>query len=221
LRHLPLAAVLGVVLSAGTASATSINLSSVSSDGTPASQLDATLDFSVSGSTLTLTLSNTGSDFNINQVFFGGSSAVTGLSLVSATHSANGDVTAAWIPVEAASAADGFGVFDFALTDGVGSGNPNIAHVGESIVFVLSISGTGSYADSDFIQPNASGYLAAAKFVNGPPDPECATAVIPTAQCPEGIGTEDSAFGGVPEPGTLALLALALPALALRLRRRA
>ncbi len=188
------------------ASATTINLSTVSSDATPASQLDASFDFSVAGSTLTLTVTNTGTDFNVNEVYFNGTSIVTSLSLTSATHSATGDVTAAWAPVEPGSGADGFGVFDFALTDGVGQTNPNIMMPTESIVFVFAITGSGGYADSDFIVGNSMGYQASAKFVNGPDDPESP-------------GNEDSAFGAVPEPGSALLLLLAGSSLAARRRR--
>ena len=65
------------------AGATPVTLSSVSSDETPASALDATFDFSVVGSTLTLVATNdtTASDeFNINQVYFNATSAVIGLT---------------------------------------------------------------------------------------------------------------------------------------------
>jgi hypothetical protein len=206
------------------ASATTITLSSISSDGTPVSQLDAELDFSVSGSTLTLTLENTGTDFNISGIWFNGSGAVTGLTLVSATRNGSLDVTSAWSPVETGTSADGFGSFDFALTDGVGETNPDIAHPGDTIVFVLTISGSGTYTDADFIVGNANDYVAAAKFVNGPPDPECASAIIPTEQCPEGIDTEDSAFGtttNVPEPASALFLLVGLAGLAWGGRSRA
>jgi len=62
------------------ASATSITISSVSSDDTPASELSATFDFSVSGKTLTLNVTNntgTVTDFNINQIYFNSSDGVT------------------------------------------------------------------------------------------------------------------------------------------------
>jgi hypothetical protein len=200
LYRAPVLSALALVFAAGAASATTINLSSVSSDATPASQLDASFDFSVAGTTLTLTVTNTGSDFNINQIYFNGSDDVVSLSLASATHSAAGDVTSVWAPVEPGSSADGFGAFDFALTDGVGETNVNIMEPGESIVFAFSITGAGAYTDADFIVGNVNDYLAAAKFVNGPGD--------------------DSAFGTVPEPGTLALLALGAAGLALGRCRR-
>jgi hypothetical protein len=207
LYRAPFVSVLALVFVAGAASATTINLSGVSSDATPASQLDASFDFSVTGTTLTLTVTNTGSDFNINEIYFNGSDDVTSLSLTSATHSAQGDVTAIWGPVEPGSAADGFGAFDFALTDGVGETNVNIMEPGESIVFMFSITGAGAYTDADFIVGNVNDYLAAAKFVNGPDDPESP-------------GDEDSAFGTVPEPSGLALLALGAAGLALGRSRR-
>ena len=161
----------------------------------------------MAGSTLTLTVTNTGTDFNINQIYFNGSGIVSSLSLTSATHSAEGDVTGIWAPVEPGSTPDGFGAFDFGLTDGVGETNVNLMEPTESIVFVFAITGSGGYGDSDFIVGNGNGYLAAAKFVNGPDDPESP-------------GDEDSAFGTVPEPATLALLALALSGLSIGLRRR-
>jgi hypothetical protein len=203
------------------ASATTITLSTVSSDATPVSQLDATLDFVVSGTTLTLTLTNTGVDFNVNQVYFNGSGLVSTLALISATHSAEGDVLAAWAPIELGSSADGFGAFDYALTDGVGQTNPNILNAGENVVFVFTVN--AGLTDSDFIVGNGNGYTAAAKFVNGPPDPECTSAFIPTDTCPEGIGTEDSAFGtttDVPEPATGLLLAVGLAGLTFAGRKR-
>jgi hypothetical protein len=186
---------------------TIVTLSSVSSDATDPSLLDADFEFSVSGSTLTLTVTNTGSDFNINEIYFNASGLVTGLSLTSATHSVAGDVSAAWLPIELGSTPDGFGAFDFGLTDGVGENNPNIIEPGEDIVFLFAITGSGGYADADFIVGNENGYTAAAKFVNGPDDPE-----FP--------GDEDSAFGTVPEPLTAWLLAAGLAGLLAAGRKR-
>ena len=111
------------------ASALSITLSEMSSDGTPAATLDAVLDFTiVGGDQLQIVASNTtsGSDeFNINQVFWSGGGDVSSLTLVSATHSVEGDVFSSWNPVETGTMVDGFGVFDFGLTDGVGETEPD------------------------------------------------------------------------------------------------
>ena len=180
----------------------------MSSDLTPAGDLDARLDFVVgefdagnAGDELQLTLTNTGTLFNINQIYWNAAASVTALGLLSATHSAEGDVTADWAPVETGFSAGGFGAFDFALTGGVGQLAPGIAGPSESIVFILDITGTATMAD--FIQPNGLDYIGAAKFVNGPDDPEAP-------------GSEDSAFGAtlVPEPGTALLLSLGLLGLA-------
>jgi len=187
--------------------ATTISLSSVSSDATPASQLDADFDFSVSGSTLTLTVTNTGSSFNITEVYFNGSTSVTSLSLVTATHNVQGNVFAVWSPVEPNSNADGFGAFDFALTDGVGETNVNVIEPNENVVFVFSITGAGGYVDADFIVENANGYQAAAKFTNGGDDPET----------PE-EDDDDSAFGAVPEPAVGWLFGAGLLMIAARKR---
>jgi hypothetical protein len=207
--------VAGFSLPAVHADALTLYLSSASSDATPASTLDATFDFSVvGGDTLLLTVTNDTTapdEFNINQVFFNGSGDVSGLTLVSATLDGSTDVTAGWDPVQTGLSANGFGAFGFALIDGVGEGNPNVIGPGSSIVFELSIAGACAGSTScdmnDFDVANGMGYLAAAKFVNGPDDPEA-------------TGMEDSAFGAVPEPGTALFLGAAWLAGAISRRRR-
>jgi hypothetical protein len=212
--------ILGVLLLSSAAIGVTVNLSSVSSDATPSSQLDATVEFEVgeydlgnAGDELRITLTNPsagqGGDalFNINQLFFNASSAVTGLSLLDATHSANGDVTGLWDPVETGLTADGFGAFDYALRDGVGEMTPGIVMPGQNVVFLLDISSIGAVTGADFVVANGSGYTVAAKFVNGPDDPEAP-------------GMEDSAFGTIPEPSTAMLLSLGLLALGDRRRVR-
>jgi len=183
------------------AGAVPITLSSVSSDETPASALDATFDFSVVGSTLTLVVTNDTTapeTFNVNQVYFNAPGAVTSLTLTSATHSIEGNVASDWLPLVMGVMVDGFGTFDFGLREGVGETNASVIGPSESVTFVFAIAGTGPYSASDFIQPNSYDLVAAAKFVNGPYD--------------------DSAFGAVPEPSTALLLASGL--LLLGARRR-
>ena len=117
------------------------------------------------------------------------------------------EIIADWNPVELGSTADGFGAFDFALTDGVGEMNDAVAEPGESIVFILDIAGAG-VTMSDFVVANDSGYVAAAKFVNGPNDPESP-------------GNEDSAFGAVvPEPSAALLFGIGLAIAAAARSRR-
>ena len=197
---------------AGAAHSTTITLSIASSDATPAADLDATFGFSFDGiDTLTLTVTNTTTspnEFNINEIFFNGSGTVTGMTLLTATHSAAGDVFAHWTPVENVNMVNGFGIFDFGLTDGKGENHPSVIGPTESIVFTLLVLGSAS-GDSDFIVENAFDFVAAAKFVNGPDDPESP-------------GNDDSAFGAaIPEPGTFLLLAGGLLAVgAIRPRQR-
>jgi hypothetical protein len=191
-----------VLLLATAASGSTITLSDFSNNETPASVLDATFDFSISGPTeLTLRVTNTTvapDTYNINEIFFNADTNVSGLSLDSATHSAEGLVTLSWAPVDIDSMIGGFGTFDFGLTNGVGETDPSLIGPTEFIDFVFTISGTGPFADTDFATPNADGFTAAAKFVNGPGD--------------------NSAFGAVPEPGAGLLLGLGLVALAARRR---
>ena len=96
----------------------------ISRDLTPASTLDAPDEFSIS------------------ELYWNASAVVSGLALTTATHSVEGDVFAGWTPVLTSQTADGFGTFDFGLVDGVGAGNPNVIGVGESVTFLLTISGT-------------------------------------------------------------------------------
>lgn len=205
------AAVVGWAAAAG---ALTIELSSSSSDLTLASQLDAIVDFQVGefdlvnpGDELQITLTNPdagmGGDalFNINELYWNGSGDVTGLTLLSADHSVAGDVAGDWGPVETGAMANGFGIFDFALTDGVGMMADALLEPGESVVFVFAITSIAAVDMNDFVVPNGLGYTVAAKFVNGPEDPEAP-------------GMEDSAFGAVPEPATGLLCALGLTGLA-------
>jgi len=212
-RHSFVSTLFGAVLAvavtafaAPEARANTITLSQFSSEADPGpSVLKATLSFAVAGSELTLTLSNgtmAPNKYSINEVFWNGTANVTALTLMSATHSKSGDVTAAWDPVETASHVAGFGTFDFGLTVPSNMHKSNILESGEHIDFVFTITGTGPFSMADFADPNDKGNVAAAKFVSGPGD--------------------RSAFGAtpVPEPGTAALLGAGLLGMALAGRRR-
>lgn len=183
---------------AAPATATIITLSNASSDVTPASFLDATFDFEVTGITLTLTVTNTTivpNTFNINELYFNGSDNVLGLTVDS--------IPLGW-NLLTNQMADGFGVFGFALIYGGPEDGPYVINPGETTVFTFTIDGLAEKVDfvnelSDAL-PEQTAAFAAAKFVVGPDD--------------------DSAFGAfVPEPGTVALLGLA-GLLGLRRRRR-
>jgi hypothetical protein len=196
---------------AQSAGATAISLSDVSSEpGIPASVLDATLDFStINGNPrliLTVTNDTTAPDeFNINELYFNASTDVTSLNLTKVVSSIDGNITNQNLWTLFASNgengdthADGFGVFDWALIDGVDS-MPGTIEPGEILTFTLGITGTGPFDPTDFIDefsmnpPGNTASNQAAKFVTGtgPSDP--------------------SAFGArIPEPSTGLLLAMGL-----------
>ena len=164
-----------------------LDLSTHSSDATPISQLNASFLYEVTGNSLTITVENTGTDFNINAMYFNAPDSVTGLSY-------DGTEPTGW-SFETPGAgnptrADGFGDFDFAMIDGVGGGNPNVINAGETLVFSFTFTGTATAA-AFALSGSTEGYFAAAKFVNGPDDPE-------------DEGNEDSAFGAIiPVPPAL------------------
>ena len=161
-----------------------IKLSDLSSNGTDPALLDATLDFSVTGSALTLTVTNdtaAPNAFNINQLFFNAGSGATGLLVDS--------FPAGWSLMPNQSA-DDFGTFDFGLIDGVDQ-QPSTIAPGETVVFSFTI--LGSAVESDFttkfstLPPGNNPAIVAGKFVSGTGD--------------------DSAFGAtIPEPASLGLL---------------
>ena len=197
LRRLLLTASVALVCTAGVAKADTIatlDLSSHSSDATPAAWLLATFTFTVSagGTHLDLTVTNNTSNlfgtYDINEIYFNGPGG--GLTLTEV------GTLSGWGPGPLVSSdnADGFGVFDFAMHD-VG-GSPNAISAGASLVFHFAI-GNGTATASDFVDnfstipPGDTPSLIAAKFIHGPVSPDS----------PDG---DDSAYGAlIPLPPAL------------------
>ena len=179
------------------APASIIELSDFSSDETDAGLLSATMEFTIAGTTLTLTVTNNTSgldSYKMNELYFNAPDGVT-LAFSSLP---------GWT-FSTGAGANGFGIFAFALIDGQG-GNPNQTTAGETVSFSFTIL-TGPPSMSDFVDnfstvlPGMTPMIVAAKFVGGPGD--------------------DSAYGAaIPSPGVLALLAAAGLVSGRRRRRR-
>jgi len=197
---------LAVLLCSFGASAAPITifLSEMSSDATPAADLDGSMTFEVTGATeLTITVTNS-SAFVIDAIYFNADSNVTGLTLDVASDAALAGwdfITGGGSPTKA----DGFGVFSYALEGGTSIAGSS------SLEFVFTIAGSGPYTETDFTN-----------VLSVPPPPENLAAV--SAKFMSGPG-DDSAFGAsgpvVPEPGTASLVGLGLLLLGRRARRRA
>lgn len=223
------------------ASALLITLSDMSSEPitNPVGALVADVTFTVSncgGGSCDLTVrldnrtdENPSPTYDINQLGFNASFATDGaneLTLVSATKNLVDDVFAAWTLTEQTgnmnqgdNHLDGFGIFDFSLTDGVGP-NPGQANPGDFIDFVFTA--PDGITDLDFFVQSdqtptgdQSLKLVVAKFVEMNP--------VGFNTCgQDGLSPCDSAYGGaaIPEPGTFAMGAFGLLVLALQGRRR-
>ncbi|MEN8182967.1 MAG: hypothetical protein ABFS46_10580 [Myxococcota bacterium] len=188
------------------ATASTLFLSDVSSDETPAAALFAELRFEIIGATvLRITLLNRTDESNasfgtgeyaIREIYFNATPNVTALSL---TSPASG-----WSLATNQRGGGEFGRFDYALIGDLGKDVQVAVDPGASLVFELDISGTGPFDMLDFatersrIPPGSMEMLAQAKFVQGPGD--------------------DSAFGAVPEPRVALLVTAGLVAALLRRR---
>ena len=217
IRHFAIAtiALLAVTPIAG---ASTIELSNVSSDfgeptgSTNPGDLRATLDFQVSGSTLTLSVTNktdansSGNTFDITEVFFNTTANISSLSLASplAAGDAGGVPTApsGWDFLSGANA-DGFGSFDAAVKlFGDINQNTNIVLPGETEVLTFNFTcGVTTCDSTDFLAKNSNDYWGAAKFVNGP-----------QIEDPEDHFGPDSAFGGAQGEGDVPPAAIPVPA---------
>lgn len=199
------------------AGASTITLSTVSSDfgeptgSTDPADLNALLDFQVSGSTLTLSVTNNTTapnSFDITEVFFNATADITSLSLTSPTAGGVAGTNPTGWDFSTGSNADGFGSFDYAVKlFGDINLNPNIVSSGETevLTFLLTCAGGATCDMTDFVDTNVNDFLAAAKFVNGP-----------TIEDPAGQFGPDSAFGGtvVPVPAAVWLFGSGLLGLA-------
>ena len=187
-----------VLLSCNTSHAGLVNLCEYSTDETPAELLDASIEFTVIGDTLTIELTNLtdGPDggvdtgYDITALYFNATSNILDLTLESPD---NG-----WTlyPFGNITKAGGLGQFDYVIMGGI-SNNPVIVEGESSETFVMSISHDGSgatatdfYSELSIMPPGDNPMLVAAKFQRGPND--------------------DSAYGGThtPEPAMITLLGL-------------
>jgi hypothetical protein len=231
LRTLLFAPLLAVLLPSG-ALALTITLSTLSSEpGTnPASDLDAEVTYAVSNCGVSscdvaIRLENltSGVTYDLNELYFNAEFATwpgSDLTYVSATKSDSSDVTSGWAFNEqdeendADTHADGFGIFDFSLIDGVGGSGAQVAS-GQYIDFLftgpLGITATDfSELSQQVPSPPPYNILAtvAVKFVEMDP--------VGSNTCGDGDDPCDSAYGAVPEPSTALLVLAGLALLGLR-----
>ncbi|MHC4131816.1 MAG: PEP-CTERM sorting domain-containing protein [Planctomycetota bacterium] len=175
-----------------------VTLCDYTTDETPAEDLDATVEFSLSGSSLTIVVTNltdgpdsgTDTGYDITALYFNATDNILGLTLE--------DPDFGWIlyPWDNITKAGGLGQFDYVLRGKIGN-NPIIVEGESSQTFTLSVTHDGSgasesnfYSEMSSRPPGNNPMLIAAKFQRGPND--------------------DSAFGGThaPEPATVAILGL-------------
>lgn len=144
----------------------------------PASELGATLEFSVTGSELTLAVTNQTTQFNIRQVYFNADDTVSGLTLTSSTKSGWNLRSNINQQPGFNTSADGFGIYSFKLQRTSGSdANPELIMPGQTSTFTMDISGSGfsviSFVNTLSGSPDGSGHIpgfAAAHFVQGDND---------------------------------------------------
>jgi len=174
--------------------------------------MDATLTFSVVGSTMTLEVSNlSASPIRMSELYFNASDDVTSITLSSApSNSSTGDIL--WAGSTSA-ASTGFGTFDY-MVEGITAGKGQNRETGEigaggSATFTFAVVGINLDA-SDFGTElsaasggDTAAYAAGAFHPNGGANTVTGAAVATT-----------------PEPGTALLVSMGLGMLALAGNRR-
>ena len=184
--------------------AASITLSNLTSDPEVfLEELAATLDFTVDGNILTLSVSNDSASLDVFGFFFNAGASVSGLSLTSGPNKwklqdpdDKGDPTDTGV----------FGEFDYIVWVKGKDANKELLAPGESAVFVIDIEGAGPFSASDFL--SATSVIEAGEV----------SAIVAATF---GVG-KDSPIGAAhaPEPTTGALLGMGLCLLAAQRARR-
>lgn len=182
--RLATAALFASCLLASSSSATTVTISDASSDevGFPAATMDGTVEFSVSGNTLTIDVTNdTTGTMRMTELVFNGSVDVTNLTLDTAPIASGGD--ALWV-FSTSVTADIFGTFDYGIDGLKVGGGPSAEYgevlAGETIQFIFTISGSGFDASSFSSSESSAGFSVAALFTaNGGNGGAYGAAVIP------------------------------------------
>lgn len=187
-RRFPVAPLRATMLAAGLllggpTQALTLTFSDVSSNGIPAADLNASLDFSVAGSSLTLTLANLthanvapAQSYYVNQIYFNFAGDASGFAIVSGPGSLLFD------PLS--TQPNGYGRFDVRLDLGTAADVPDL-RVAPGALETWTIDLGVIATDADFavfssLPPGDQPAIAALKFVGGSLDDASAFgAVVP------------------------------------------
>jgi PEP-CTERM motif len=197
------AVLLGVCLFGLQAGAAMITLSDVSDNETSiaAADMSATIDFSVTGSTLTVSVDNLAASLRMTDIYFNASSDVASITLTSGpTNTNTGE--ALWAGSSSASTAS-FGTFDYVLS-GISAGTgknkqTGMVLAGGSAVFTFALTGSNLDANDFGVEATVMGANGAATFRTG------------TSGGTAAMGAQ---MVVTPEPATAAMLVMGLGILA-------
>jgi len=197
------AAVLVGICLFGIQAAATITLSNMSSDESAiaAANMSATVDFSVSGNTLTVNVSNASTDLLITEIYFNASSKVTNITLSSAPTNTNTGAML-WTASSSASTAS-FGTFDYVLTGITQGGGKNaqtgMILAGDSATFEFTYTGRKLTANDFGVEMTAMNAMGAGTF---------------RTSAKGGTTAMGAQVAAVPEPTTAALMVMGLGLLA-------